>query len=179
MDMDFVLQLSIMYLLLCFVLLSVVNALNATNKLTCFGPGQPGVHPANMVYCLGALDFVIKRDGAQEFVERQPFYYGNKKYPRVHQTPDQWSIGERGDSCAIRLTVDPPPGPATEYEAKDVFTLADVATVAQDLINECLQSSKSGLGGRGEVGNDRGFIVTLNGLPALKRIPMETHNQTM
>ena len=131
----------------------------------CYDPRAPFATPAYEEPCLSSIDDLILRDGESTFTERQAFYFGRRSYPAIHQTPDTW-VGERRtpNPCKVKLTA---VLKGRDREARDVFTLEDVSTVAQRILDECIKARPGmNVGGEGRVGNQRGFYVILTGFGA-------------
>ena len=138
---------------------------NERRVIYCYDPRAPFATPAYEEPCLSSIDDLIIRDGESTFTERQAFYFGRRKYPAVHQTPDTW-VGERRtpNPCKVKLTA---VLKGHDREAKDVFTLEDVSTVARRILDECIKARPgTNVGGEGKVGNQRGFYVILTGFGA-------------
>ena len=157
------------------------KAITENDDVFCYKHKMKEAFPVTADACASSIDFIITRDGIDMYNKRQPFYYGRKHYPNIHQTPDTWvGIFREPNPCQVKLTVFEPKDIETvdrglsedsleaAFEAKDVFTLANVASVANKILVKCIKEGgeKYSLGGEGYVGNRRGFFVILNGVPS-------------
>ena len=60
-------------------------------------------------------------------------------------------------------------GTSREGPLNDEFRLVDVIWVMQKILATCVPATKAGLGGWADVGNGRGFYVSVNGHQAPRR----------
>ncbi|KAL9124372.1 MAG: hypothetical protein Q9217_006291 [Psora testacea] len=129
----------------------------SADRIYCFVPGDIQVFPITPELCPKAIDFIILRDGIEIFTKNQTFYFGPNPPRGSHDTPDAWAAEIGPESCEVLV--------ANGKEGRsDVFALSEVAVMAQKIVDRCVGSSpKETLGGVGEIGNGKGFFVTVNG----------------
>ena len=127
------------------------------DEIYCFVPGDREAHTITPSLCPLAIDSIISRDGPKAFSERQPFYCGPDGPPGTHEVPDDWLVDTGAESCQVLLG-------NSIIGARDVFSLKDVAVIAQQILIKCAGTQKKDtLGGVKTIGNGRGFIVAVNG----------------
>ena len=139
------------------------NVTAPTIDVHCYPGELQTAYRADEDACASSINYIITRDGAAEFERRQPFYKGPNRIAGLHRVPDNW-VGRlrQPRPCQVKLTVLEFAG-KTEYY--DFFTLKDVATVAQAILQKCVRDRPYlKLGGEARVGNDRDFIVAVNGM---------------
>ena len=152
------------------------KAVDANGDLHCFSPGDYPAWPVSAEMCSFALDNIVSRDGAEEFYKKQVFWSGKKPRPDLHQCPDQWTADAGYEEfCQITLM-------SEKKEVLDEFTLLNVATGAQRVMDRCVEKERPlrlrPYGGSVAIG-DKGYFVAINGRPPKGERQSQEANQTL
>ncbi|KAL2040923.1 hypothetical protein N7G274_006381 [Stereocaulon virgatum] len=118
-------------------------------RITCFKPSQRYAEAVVLEDCNDTIEQMLhSTPGPLEYQKWTLDGSGGS-----HKVPDAWHVGR----CQAVV------GASQGGDLNDKFRLVDVIWVMQQILAACVPVTEAGLGGMGDVGNGKGFYVSVNG----------------